>query len=241
MKILFTWHAAVEPEYRKLFKEIAALGHELIVITPHCWTEGCRVQRAEKEGTNGYTLLPLQTIFQDKAKRFFYRNIGKLAWLFYSFKPDITHIFEEPYSLSCFQMTWLSRLLRPEAKVVIESFENILVPQKFPFSFIEKFVLKKADMLITIPGEGKDIWSSKGFLKPIRQIPVGLDENVFKKTDDSIEGYEFLDERDKVRITYVGRLTKDKGVDLLIEAVASLINASVANDKSRTNDRILAV
>lgn len=227
MKILFTWHAAVEPEYRKLFKEMSTLGHELVVVTPRSWTEGGRAQRIDKEEKDGYTLLPLPVMFENRVKRFFYPSILRQIRLLYGFKPDILHIFEEPYSLSCFQFTALSKALRPEARVIVESFENIKMPQRFPFSFTERFVLKRADMLIAIPGEGKDVWASKGFSKPILQVPVGLDANLFKRTGDSITGCEFLDKRDRVRIAYVGRLTRDKGVDLLIEAVASLVNTLV--------------
>ncbi|MBI1911567.1 MAG: glycosyltransferase family 4 protein [Deltaproteobacteria bacterium] len=223
MRILFTWHAAVEPEYRKLFKEIAAQGNELTVITPEKWFESGRLQ--EIKGVleqDGYKVIPVPILFQNKLKRFLYRDIKKLAGLFRSVNPEIVHIFEEPYSLSCFQMAMLSRRITPGAKIVVESFENMIMPQNFLFSYLEKFVLRNTDTLIAIPEEGRKIWSSKGFAKKIAQAPVGLDENLFKRTEVSLKGCEFPDRKERARICYVGRLTHDKGVDLLIEAIANL-------------------
>lgn len=223
MRILFTWHAAVEPEYRKLFKEIAAQGNELTVITPEKWFESGRLQAIKGVlEQDGYKVIPVPILFQNKLKRFFYRDNKKLAGLFRSVNPEIVHIFEEPYSISCFQMAMLSKRITPGAKIVVESFENMIMPQNFLFSYLEKFVLRNTDTLIAIPEEGRKIWRSKGFAKKITQAPVGLDENLFKNTDASVQGGAFLDKKERVRICYVGRLTHDKGVDLLIEAIANL-------------------
>src|SRR3989338_410357 len=100
MRILFTWHAAVEPEYRKLFKEIAKKGHELLVISPKSWTEGGRLQSVDNLNEDGYRLLTFPVIFRNRIKGFFYPQIYFLYKLFNKFKPDIVHIFEEPYSLA---------------------------------------------------------------------------------------------------------------------------------------------
>jgi glycosyltransferase involved in cell wall biosynthesis len=237
MKILFTWHAAVESEYRKLFKEIAKKGHELIVICPRAWTEGGRLQRvdnlkeacSEQSESNGYSLFSFPVIFRDRIKRFFYLKPYSLYKLFSEFKPDIVHIFEEPYSLVCLQMIGLTKIASPLSKIVVQSFENINIAQKFPFSNIEDYVLKNTNLLIAIPKEGESVWKGKGYSKTIEYIPVGLDENIFKKTDNLISNYSFLNKRNKVRIGYVGRLTVEKGLSILFEAVSDLLKSSLIN------------
>ncbi len=105
MKVLFTWHAAVEPEYRKLFTEIIRKRHELIVISPGSWTEGGRLQKIDKLNEFGYRLFALPVFLRDKIKGFFYPNLYTLYQIFYKFKPDIIHIFEEPYSLGVLLQT----------------------------------------------------------------------------------------------------------------------------------------
>jgi glycosyltransferase involved in cell wall biosynthesis len=227
MKILFTWHAAVETEYRKIFKEISKRGHELLVVCPKEWTEGGRLQQADSSDEDGYRLIALPVIFRNRIKGFFYPKIYVLYKLINNFKPDIFHIFEEPYSLSCFQMAGLSKIASPFSKIVVQSFENMIIAQRFPFSFIERFVLNNTDLLIAIPKEGELIWRSKGYPKTIKQVSVGLDENLFKKTEGLLSHYDFLNKKGRVRIAYIGRLSHEKGVSLLIEAVSNLLRKSI--------------
>jgi glycosyltransferase involved in cell wall biosynthesis len=248
MRILFAWHAAVEPEYRKLFKEIVKVGCELIVVCPTSWTEGGRLQRMGKGDGDGYRVLPLPVIFRDRVKGFFYLNFKSLCDVFHKFEPDIVHIFEEPYSLSCGQLVGLCKIFLSRAKIIIESFENMNIYQKFPFSSIEKFVLRNADILIVIPNEGKEIWRTKGFSKIITQVPVGIDENLFKRTEDSLPGFNFLDQKNKVRIAYVGRLAPEKGVFLLLKAFSRLLNdfsfdceLLIVGNGEKENLKILAI
>ncbi len=226
MRILFTWHAAVEPEYRKLFKEIVKKGYDLTVICPKSWTEGGRLQRIDNLKEGGYSLFTFPVVFRDKIKGFFYPQIYSLCQLFRKFKPDIVHIFEEPYSLACFQMVALAKIASPRSKIVVQSFENMIIPQRFPFSLIERFVLNNTNLLISIPKEGESVWRGKGYSGTIKQLPVGLDEDLFKKTESFLPDYPFLNKKDKIRIGYVGRLAPEKGLSLLLEAASNLLKRS---------------
>lgn len=223
MRILFTWHAAVEPEYRKLFKKIAKNGYELTVICPKAWTEGGRLQRVDNLKEDGYSLFSFPVVFRDRIKGFFYPQIYSICQLFRKFKPDIVHIFEEPYSLACFQMTALARIVSPRSRIVVQCFENMIIPQRFPFSLIERFVLNNTNLLISVPNEGESVWRGKGYSGSIKQLPVGLDEDLFKKTEGFLPDYPFLNKKDKIRIGYVGRLTPEKGLSLLLEAASNLL------------------
>lgn len=234
MKILFTWHAAVEPEYRKLFREIVNKGHELLVISPKTWMEGGRLQRidnsdeacSKRSESNGYSLFSFPVIFRNRIKGFFYPQVNSLCQLFRKFKPDIVHIFEEPYSLACFQMVTLAKIASPRSKIIVQSFENMIIIQRFPFSLIERFVLNNTNLLISIPKEGELVWRNKGYSGTIKQLPVGLDENLFKKTESFLPDYPFLNKRDKIQIGYVGRLSPEKGLSLLLRAASNLLKRS---------------
>ncbi|MBI5561787.1 MAG: glycosyltransferase [Deltaproteobacteria bacterium] len=225
MRIVFAWHAAVEPEYRKLFKEFAGMGHSVTVISPEAWREGGRDQHAYTVEADGYRLLGLPVAYKNKPKRFFYTDAVALALTIRMSRPDVVHVFEEPYSAAAFQLVILTRLFGRKAKIVMESFENINAEERSLPARFERYTLKRCDALIAVPGEGAEVWRAKGCGKPIKQVPVGVDENFFKKTEGTIPGLEFLDERDKVRIAYVGRLTDEKGIGMLMEAFAVLTKA----------------
>jgi len=221
MKIFFTWHAAVETEYRKLFQELRRLNIELLVLIPNEWTEGGRLQRYTQKHSDDYQALVLSVIFRDKIKRFFYPNLKALVREFRQFRPDIVHIFEEPYSIACAQLVGLTRTFCPEAKIVVQSFENLLPSHPLPFSVIERFVLQRAHALVIVPHEGEALWRARGFKGPIYQVPVGLDETFFKKADAFLTG--MFPKRSSLRFAYIGRLVQEKGVSLLLQAFHSLV------------------
>lgn len=219
MKVLFVWHAAVEPEYRKLFVELSKEVEQLIVIAPSSWTEGGRLQYLEnKKNDLDYNLISLSVIFRNKIRRHSYPNFFKIISIAKTFKPDVLHLFEEPFSFVCSEFISIFKMFSPDTKVIIESFENLDVVQRNIFHYIQKFNLKNTDLLINIPQEGELIWRSRGFRGYIKKGNVGVDTKKFFKN------YEFLKNKERLRIGYVGRVTPEKGLDTLIEAFLSLIN-----------------
>jgi glycosyltransferase involved in cell wall biosynthesis len=219
MKVLFVWHAAVEPEYQKLFVELSKEVEQLIAIAPSSWTEGGRLQYLENKKIDlDYSLIPLSVIFRNKGKGHFYPNFFKIISIVKTFKPDVLHLFEEPFSFVCSEFISIFKMFSPNTKIIIESFENLDVVQRNIFHYIQKFNLKNTDLLINIPQKGELIWRSRGFRGYIKKGNVGVDTKKFFKN------YEFLKNKERLRIGYVGRVTPEKGLDTLIKAFLALIN-----------------
>lgn len=227
MKVLFVWHAAVEPEYRKLFKELSKEVESLLVITPKSWTEGGRLQffQEKKEIDSNYNIVPLSVIFRDRSLIHFYPNFLKLIWIFKKFQPDILHIFEEPFSFVCTELISILKIFSPNTKIILESFENLNVHQRDFFYYIQKFNLNSTELLLTIPEEGKMLWKNRGYKNIIKKTNVGIDERTFFKNNNitNLKDFEFLNTKKNVRILYVGRIIREKGVDLLIESFLMLL------------------
>ena len=182
MKVLFVWHAAIEPEYRKLFVELSKEVEQLIVIAPSSWTEGGRLQYLEnKKNDLDYNLIPLSVIFRNKIRFHFYPNFFKIISIAKTFKPDVLHLFEEPFSFVCSEFISIFKMFSPNTKLIIESFENLDVVQRNIFHYIQKFNLKNTDLLINIPQEGELIWRSRGFRGYIKKGNVGVDTKKFLK------------------------------------------------------------
>jgi glycosyltransferase involved in cell wall biosynthesis len=223
LKVLITWHAAVEPAYRKLYQELSLNGVELLTITPSCWTEGCRLQRF-REGArdSGYEWMTLNTVFTDHIRAFFYPNVISLARRVLAFKPDIFHIMEEPFSAAVAQFTLLRDTFCPNAKIILYSFENIDVCQRFPFGSIQNFNLKRADALTVVSKESRGIWERRGFRRTIYDVPLGIDPEVFKPLERS-EPHASLpfpvEGNSGFKVGYLGRLVDGKGLDNLIDAI----------------------
>ncbi|MCP4363829.1 MAG: glycosyltransferase family 4 protein [Planctomycetes bacterium] len=222
MKVLITWHAAVEPAYRKLYQELSLNGVELLAITPSCWTEGCRLQRFhEGAQDSGYEWMTLNTVFTDHIRAFFYPNVISLARRVLAFKPDIFHIMEEPFSASMAQFTLLRDTLCPNARIILYSAENMDFHQRFPYGGMQNFNLKRADALTVVPKEGRNIWERRGFRGTIYDIPLGIDPEVFQPLEGSEPhaGLPFpVEDNSGFKVGYLGRLAEGKGLDNLIDA-----------------------
>jgi len=227
MRVLFAWHAAVEPEYRKLFHELAKLGIDLRALLPAAWTEGGRLQRPNQEGWHDYHTLIQPVLFRNRIKRFFYPNFLALVRAIKQFQPDIVHIFEEPYSLVCVQLVGLTRKFHSRAKIIIQSFENLPPAHSPLFNIIENFILQRANALISVPHEGEALWRARGFRGALYQVPVGVEDTLFKKVDAASMGLLPTKLDSSICLAYVGRLVPQKGVSLVLQALYYLLKENM--------------
>jgi glycosyltransferase involved in cell wall biosynthesis len=215
MRVFFSWHSLVEPEYRKYLKELSASGCQVKGVCPKQWTE-CGEAKSVKEAVNdqGYELFALKTFLTGHIRSFGYLEHNFLKQLLSGYKPEVIHIFEEPYSISCYQLLSIAKQLNPRPKIIIESFENIFCKHPFPFSAIETHNLKIADALISVPKEGMELWRKKGFLGQVFNLPVGIDDKVFFRKESA--------KNDAVRFCYVGRIVEEKGIKDLLASFSEL-------------------
>lgn len=141
-------------------------------------------------------------------------------------QPDIVDIWEEPWGLVTAQTIWLTKLLCPLAKIVVETEQNIFKHLPPPFAQFQKYSLANADMMIARTDEAKDVLRRKGYLKTVGVVPNAVDTDAFMPL--------LSDERRQVRqklgwgsdddfvIGYVGRLVPEKGLLDALGAVSLL-------------------
>jgi glycosyltransferase involved in cell wall biosynthesis len=133
-------------------------------------------------------------------------------------RPDIVHIDEEPYNLA----TWhsLRRAQRHGAKTLFFSWQNLLRRYPFPFNWMEQQVLQRAEAAIVGNQDALAVWRAKGYARPIAVIPqFGVDPEIFSP------GPSNASSQPPFVVGYAGRLVPEKGVDLLLRAVAQLPSA----------------
>jgi len=130
--------------------------------------------------------------------------------------PDIIHIDEEPYNLATFQAMWLGR--RAGAATLFFTWQNLRRHYPAPFSWIERYVLRRADAAIAGNQEAVQVLKAKGYRGPVELIPqFGVDPELYTPATDQTERTDRT-----FTIGYVGRLVQAKGVDLLLNAAAGL-------------------
>ena len=213
MRVLLLSKALVSGQYQTKLTTLAAQKNlELIVVVPPAWQDERGRIVLEKRHTQGYELIVAPIRFNGHFHLHYYPTINQILT---RAQPDIFHIDEEPYNYATFHAARASRQINARVKIIFFCWQNILRQYPFPFAQMEQYMYRAADAAIAGSGESKNILQRKGFSKPVRVIPQFGVPDAFAPRPTARAQNDFL-------IGYAGRLVPEKGVDVLLRAVANL-------------------
>lgn len=211
MRVLLVSKACLVGIYQRKLEEIARLGMTLRAVVPPYWKDERGILPLERVHTEGYELVVETMALNGHFHLHFY---PRLARQIRKFAPDIVHLDEEPYNLATFHGMVLAR--RAECRTVWFSWQNLLRRYPPPFSQMERYCLRHADAAIAGSQTSAQVWRAKGYSGPLAVIPqFGVDPERFAPPPHP-------DNRRRFTVGFAGRLVEEKGVDLLLEAVAGL-------------------
>ncbi len=220
MHVALVSKACLVGAYQRKLEELAALPDvDLTVIVPPAWRDERGTIALERAHVNGYQLIVEPIVFNGNYHLYFYPRIARHLE---ALRPDLIHIDEEPYNFATYHVLRIARRLG--AKTVFFSWQNLNRRYPFPFSRIERAVLRHADAGIAGNRDSAQVWRAKGFRGPIAVIPqFGVDPDIFspKAGDPEAAGGERRSSQG-FSIGYLGRLVEEKGVDVLLRAAAGL-------------------
>jgi len=214
LRVLMVSKACIVGAYQKKLEELARFPDvELTVVVPPCWRDERGVMRLEREHTQGYELAVERMALNGHFHLHFYPGLGKH---FRRTRPHIVHIDEEPYNVATWQAMRLAKT--HGAKALFFTWQNIHRRYPPPFSLMESYNLRHANYAIAGNSEAVKVLRAKGYRGPVRVIPqFGVDPEKFK-----VQSSKFKVANSQFAIGYVGRLVEEKGVDVLLRAVAGL-------------------
>ncbi|MGA3170979.1 MAG: glycosyltransferase family 4 protein [Chthoniobacteraceae bacterium] len=200
-------------------EEIARLGDiELMVLTPRRFNHYGRWQDVEMRE---------DAPFHFEARNVMWGWLGpaqnylhwypSLAGILRDFKPDIIDLWQEPWALVSAHACWLRNRILPEARIIIESEQNICKNWPPPFSWFESYTLRNASFAVGRSSGAVEVLRAKGFNGPARVVGNAVDANLFRPMDRTeckralgLSGFT---------VGYVGRLVERKGLMDMVEAL----------------------
>ncbi|MCS7285616.1 MAG: glycosyltransferase [Anaerolineae bacterium] len=210
MRVLMVSKACVFKVYRKKLEELAKLGVEMFLVVPRYWRDERGILPLE-EGEENYKMLVDDLIFNGNYHLHFYL---RLPFHLRKIQPKLVHIDEEPYNLATFQAMVLARKLG--ARALFFTWQNLYRRYPPPFSWFERYNYHQSSWAIAGNQEAMEVLRRKGYQKSISLIPqFGVDEDIFKPDPARERGQPFI-------VGYAGRLVEEKGVHLLLRAMARI-------------------
>ena len=210
MRVLMLSKAAVTGIYQPKFEAIAQAGVELKVLAPPAWQDERGAQPLERSHTRGYDL---QAIPMRLNGHFHLHHYPTLWRELRGFAPQIVHIDEEPYNLAAWQALWGAR--RFGAKTLVFSWQNIQRAYPPPFSWGERWVLRRVDYALAGTADAGAVLRAKGYRGPLAVIPqFGTSSTLFQPPPARPER--------PFTVGFFGRVVAEKGIGVLLRALAQL-------------------
>jgi glycosyltransferase involved in cell wall biosynthesis len=146
-----------------------------------------------------------------------YRCLGQILR---EFRPDVIHLWEEPWGLVSVQAAWLRNRYLPQTRLISETEQNIDKRLPVPFEPFRAYTLRHADLLVGRTQEAITVARAKGYAGAAAIISYGIDPEIFRPRDRQ-EARQALG-LDGFIVGYVGRLVAEKGLEDLVAALALL-------------------
>ena len=209
MRVLMVSKALVVGAYQRKLELLARQPDvELTCVVPPAWGS----QRLERAFLDGYRLFVAPIRFDGNFHLHHYPTLGKIIR---ANRPDLVHIDEEPYNLATFLALRSARAAG--ARGLFFTWQNLDRRYPPPFAWMERYVLDRSRYAIAGNAEAVGVLRRKGYRGPASVIPqFGVDPDRFSPGDGP---------RDPTRpftIGFVGRFEEEKGLFVLLDALAEL-------------------
>jgi glycosyltransferase involved in cell wall biosynthesis len=201
--------------HRKLEELAKCPDMELIAVTPPYWLadDGSK-QELERVYLEGYELIVTPMALNGHFHMHYYPQLHSIVR---RLRPDIVYIDEEPYNFATYQAIRLAR--RSGALAIFSTFQNLYRRYPPPFHQFELYCYRHASHALAGNRAAGEVLRRKGYQGKIHVVAQFGAEPGLHYPDPQRRPRQ---PGDPFILGYVGRLKEEKGVLLIIEALAQL-------------------
>lgn len=228
MRLLLVSHTYVAPANRAKPAALAAQGIDVHVLVPNRWGDPLFDLAATKEREAHYELTDAPVLLAGHGRSYCFspRRVTRLLALL---RPDIVHVEEEIDSV----VLALFGLLRSRFGYRLTCFAWENLPRTSRLALLARFTARRCDGAVGGSRAAADLLRRRGVRGPIPVLPqLGVDEpspeswalgpkSQLESTSVTMDSGLRTQDRPFL-VGYVGRLAREKGVHVLLEAVAAL-------------------
>ena len=213
MRLLVVSHPCVTPINQDFFGAVAEhSGWEVTILVPNRWRNEYGEQRPARSPQFRHRLCSLRTALPGNIPLHFY--VSDLRARVRELRPDVAYLHHEPYGVATAE--WAAALA--QVPFAFYSAQNIVKQYALPIRLGERLVYRRADLALPISDDVAQVLRTKGYRGRSTVLPLPVDLHRFAPA------YR----RPGVPVVgYVGRLSPEKGVDVLLRAVALSATSSL--------------
>jgi len=228
VKVLIIYHAGASLNALSIFNELASVDSVVLsVIAP----ERLQVDRVYdptgwlrcigSEGPTTYRSLPVPLRDPANYQRGFQRQALRAAIKIA--EPDIIHVLDEAYSGYLFQVVWERLTVCPKAKIAFYGFDNLPLHFKLHSSLKWRLTWSQMSGGLAANSECLNNLREVGFPSrlPLERVYWGVPTEIFRPMDKRSLKQELGLNFDHL-VGFIGRLSPDKGLRVLIDAFRRL-------------------
>jgi glycosyltransferase involved in cell wall biosynthesis/GT2 family glycosyltransferase len=218
VRVLRISHSGVVDAWRNRERVIRSRGVDVRLLSAEVWNEGGVPVRLEPrpgepvDGVRTWGSHPALFVYDPRP---LWRALGQ-SW-------DLLDIHEEPFALAAAEILALRALRRQRAPYALYSAQNLEKRLPAPFRWLQRRALQGARAVSVCNAAAGGIVERRGFPGRADIIPLGVDTAALHQAHQTVSSAG----SHRSVVGYAGRLAAHKGVDVLLEAVAGMPDATL--------------